>query len=230
MQNGNKLAPDEPKRPKYRNEQRVDGLSDRLPELKPRTMARLQYGADKYGNTPLLITTKAIVNLRDWKKANQLVSRVVTSNYYAADNQRRRHTPRRDRRRCGALDDPLPAQVATLQTGIIQRAPFVVSYYGNDQAAGLHQPLGTISTRDRHALVVPDILDWYFRMFQPAEVGMGMAFPPSYVVVGNARDQVKQYGNAVTPPVMEWLIRRCIESLYPELAVFDPWAAYRVAA
>ncbi len=34
-----------------------------------------------------------------------------------------------------------------------------------------------------------------------------------YVVLGNEREQVKQYGNAVTPPVMEMLFQRVAETL-----------------
>ena len=31
--------------------------------------------------------------------------------------------------------------------------------------------------------------------------------------VGTKRQQVKQYGNAVTPPVMKMLVERCVASL-----------------
>jgi len=31
-----------------------------------------------------------------------------------------------------------------------------------------------------------------------------------YVVLGTKREKVKQYGNAVTPPVMQMLIERCV--------------------
>ena len=76
---------------------------------------------------------------------------------------------------------------------------------------------------DRHALVsadepLPPIQDYWFRMLQPHEIGRAMAFPSDYIVTGNKRDQVKQFGNAVTPPAMDWLVRRCVESLHPELA------------
>jgi DNA (cytosine-5)-methyltransferase 1 len=71
-------------------------------------------------------------------------------------------------------------------------------------------------------LVGPDeelrVEDCYFRMLQPHEIGRAMAFPDSYQVLGNKRDRVKQYGNAVTPPAMAWLIDRVLESLAPEVA------------
>lgn len=43
-------------------------------------------------------------------------------------------------------------------------------------------------------------------------------FPDTYVVLGNKRERVRQYGNAVTPPVMDGILRRCIESLAGEVA------------
>jgi DNA (cytosine-5)-methyltransferase 1 len=38
-------------------------------------------------------------------------------------------------------------------------------------------------------------------------------FEKDYTVLGSQKDQVKQLGNAVTPPAMEFLIERGIESL-----------------
>jgi site-specific DNA-cytosine methylase len=34
-----------------------------------------------------------------------------------------------------------------------------------------------------------------------------------YIVLGSQKNQVKQLGNAVTPPVMQWLVEKGIESL-----------------
>jgi DNA (cytosine-5)-methyltransferase 1 len=50
-----------------------------------------------------------------------------------------------------------------------------------------------------------DVDDCTLRMLEPAEIGLGMAFGPDYVVLGNKRVQARQYGNAVTPPVAELL-------------------------
>lgn len=40
-----------------------------------------------------------------------------------------------------------------------------------------------------------------------------MAFPADYRVLGNKREQVRQLGNAVTPPVMQMLVERIVKSL-----------------
>lgn len=93
---------------------------------------------------------------------------------------------------------------------------FLTYFYGNAQASGMDEPAGTIPTRDRIALLShkePKIEDCYFRMLRPDEIKLAMAFDRDYVILGNQKDQVRQCGNAVTPPAMEWLVERGIESL-----------------
>lgn len=40
-----------------------------------------------------------------------------------------------------------------------------------------------------------------------------MAFPDDYRVLGNKRDRVRQFGNAVTPPVAKMIMRRVLPTL-----------------
>jgi DNA (cytosine-5)-methyltransferase 1 len=65
-------------------------------------------------------------------------------------------------------------------------------------------PFGTFSAGGQHHAItewtVPDIEDCEFRMLEPYEISAGMAFPKTYIMTGNKREQVKQAGNAVTPP------------------------------
>jgi DNA (cytosine-5)-methyltransferase 1 len=94
---------------------------------------------------------------------------------------------------------------------------FLMSYYGKDECHSPLEPVGTVTTVDRHALVETGqnlrAEDCGFRMLQPHELGRAMAFPDSYVVLGTVRERVKQYGNAVTPPVLRMLMERCLETL-----------------
>lgn len=92
----------------------------------------------------------------------------------------------------------------------------------------------TLSTRDRVALLVPpsdpgpppeprkwsrDEIDACgFRMFDLAEIARTMAMDShkdgtEYVVTGNKRERMAQYGNAVTPPAMRMLVGRVAEAL-----------------
>jgi site-specific DNA-cytosine methylase len=122
------------------------------------------------------------------------------------------------------------------------------SYYGGggqcQSVAGA--PLGTVTTLDRHALLLgssggntttsgfaagsgagrgegsgsevgvttdEELNDWCFRMLQPHEIQRAMAFSDDYVICGNASEKVGQLGDAVTPPSMTLLVRRCMEFL-----------------
>lgn len=101
---------------------------------------------------------------------------------------------------------------------IVSQEAFLSYYYGTHNASGINEPANAFSTKHHHALVQNvgngvAIEDLYFRMVKAKEVGRGMAFREDYKVLGNERDQVKQYGNAVTPPVMEMISEPCIETL-----------------
>ena len=49
-------------------------------------------------------------------------------------------------------------------------------------------------------------------MLQPHEIQAAMAFPVEYKVLGTKREQVRQLGNAVTPPAMGLLMQRIVET------------------
>lgn len=119
------------------------------------------------------------------------------------------------------LDAPVPTQPSIDKHALVV-PPFIVSYYtrlAGQQAAvsGLDDTLPTVPGRAVHYLAqpgdTPAVEDCGFRMLQPHEIGAAMAFPSDYVVLGNQREKVKQYGNAVTPPVMRLLFERCLEVL-----------------
>jgi DNA (cytosine-5)-methyltransferase 1 len=98
-----------------------------------------------------------------------------------------------------------------------------------------YEPAGTISTRDRVAVLVPptltdepelapvewtdgDIDDCRFRMFDLPEIARVMQMHEhydggEYEVKGNKRERMAQYGNAVTPPAMQMLVGRLAEAL-----------------
>lgn len=108
------------------------------------------------------------------------------------------------------VDEPIPTITAEPQH-------YLSSYYGGSvQNSPLTDALPTIPTRDRHALVEANSLDpneCGFRMLTPQELQKGMAFPDEYKILGGKKDQVRQLGNALTPPVMAMILGRCAESL-----------------
>lgn len=78
----------------------------------------------------------------------------------------------------------------------------------------------TLSTHDRAAVLGTDedIDDCLFRMFALHEIAGAMVMADHadgshYQVCGNKREQMAQYGNAVTPPAARELITRVLEVL-----------------
>lgn len=92
---------------------------------------------------------------------------------------------------------------------------FLQYYYSGVQTSHITEGLRTVTATDRAALVQPhpvDVDECRYRMLRPHEIKAAMAFPSDYIVLGSGRDQVKQLGNAVTPPAMKWLVERVVES------------------
>lgn len=119
------------------------------------------------------------------------------------------------------LSDALPTVPTRDRHGLVL-PPFLVSYYtrlSGQQAAvcGMDEAVPTVPGWAVHYLAqpgeTPSVDDCGFRMLQPHEIGRAMAFPDSYIVLGTQREKVKQLGNAVTPPVMQMLLERCLATL-----------------
>ena len=104
--------------------------------------------------------------------------------------------------------------------GLVTPDALLVPYYGTGVARPVTDPIGALSTRDRYALAQGvddiDIDDVLFRMLEPHEIGRAMAFGDGYVVLGNKRERVRQYGNAVTPPVAEVIVSALVECITGE--------------
>src|SRR5262245_2772665 len=99
---------------------------------------------------------------------------------------------------------------------------FLASYYRSATYCDpAREPMGTLTTLDRHALVergrLPTREECFFRMRQTHEHQAGMAFPRDYVITGDTREHTRQLGTAVNPPPFTWLTRQAIASLHPEL-------------
>lgn len=82
------------------------------------------------------------------------------------------------------------------------------------------EPTPTLTTRDRVAVVLTDddIDACGFRMFDLHEIAAAMSMRDhvdgsEYQVLGNKRERMAQYGNAVTPPVMRAIVERCMEAM-----------------
>ena len=105
--------------------------------------------------------------------------------------------------RVHAIDEPLPT-ITTAKGGelaVVQ--PFTMPYCSNGGrlARPVSEPLATITTRDRIALVQPDGGDILFRMLSPRELAAAMGFPEDYQFIGNKSETIAMIGNA-------WSVRK----------------------
>jgi DNA (cytosine-5)-methyltransferase 1 len=116
---------------------------------------------------------------------------------------------------CTPAGEPLRTLTTAGHQSLVTWQHLLVPYYGNGIAREVTEPIGTLSTRDRYALVKGDvdINDVLFRMLEPHEIGRAMSFADAYTVLGNKREKVRQYGNAVTPNVAEVIICALTETI-----------------
>jgi DNA (cytosine-5)-methyltransferase 1 len=119
-----------------------------------------------------------------------------------------------------SITSPVPCITTQTKHGIInpEAAGAFLNYYngGSDVVSGMKDPVRTITTVDRAGLTMfkkPTLEDCTYRTIRPHEVKAAMAFDKDYIVLGNSKDQVKQLGNAVTPPAMKFLIERTVATL-----------------
>jgi DNA (cytosine-5)-methyltransferase 1 len=123
----------------------------------------------------------------------------------------RNNTARGDQ---GQMVTPVTEPARTMTTTGHQS--LLLPYYGTGQAQPVDRPVPTIPTRDRFALLDPEevVDDCGFRMLEPHEIAAAMAFPEGYIPSDlTKKDRVKLAGNAVTPPVMQWITGRLLQAM-----------------
>lgn len=105
----------------------------------------------------------------------------------------------------------IDAPLGTITMGGIHHA-LVMSYYNNSVPQPVDRALPTVTTVDRHSLIIspdkPAMEDCLFRMLTAGECKLVQSFPADYVILGNQRDQVRQIGNANPPVLMDALLSR----------------------
>lgn len=90
---------------------------------------------------------------------------------------------------------------------------------------GVTQQLATLMTQVRDALdatpqlpldqiTEDDLMNTHFRMLEPdPELRRAMAFYDDYILLGTKTEVTSGLGNAVTPPVADWISARCLATL-----------------
>ena len=86
----------------------------------------------------------------------------------------------------------------------LQCGRFLTAYYGNERGGrSIHRPIGTITTRDRWAVIKGNQM----RMLSTQECRAAMGFPTDYLLPKTHREAVHLLGNAVCPPVARDVIK-----------------------
>jgi DNA (cytosine-5)-methyltransferase 1 len=114
----------------------------------------------------------------------------------------------------GVMVTPVTEPVRTVTTKGHQS--LLVPYNRTGVARPVGEPAPTQTTRDRVGLVNLDrvVDDCGFRMLEPYEIAAAMALPDRYIPrTLPKKDQVKLAGNAVTPPVMAWIVGRILQAM-----------------
>lgn len=105
------------------------------------------------------------------------------------------------------------AQDAIKELG--EDAEFLIVYYGSGGSKSwqkLDEPLRTVTTVDRFALVKKQSDVWKMRMLQPSELARAMSLPPAHTLpVGSRRERVKVCGNGVCAAVTERIVQQLKE-------------------
>lgn len=113
-------------------------------------------------------------------------------------------------------------------------AAFLVKYYGTgENAPSLQDPMATVTTKDRMALVtvvIKDtpyvIVDIGLRMLKPHELFRAQGFPVDYIIDRTANGTplstsaaVRMVGNSVSPPPLRALAEANLDPMHVPLAV-----------
>lgn len=108
------------------------------------------------------------------------------------------------------------------EEGALRCAAFLMKYHGiGENVIGMDEPVSTITTKDRLALVTVwiggdpyVIVDICLRMLKPHELYAAQGFPPNYIITHGHdgrrftnSEQVHMCGNSVSPPPMAAIAR-----------------------
>lgn len=192
---------------------------NRKKPLVEKTIRRIEYGLSTYGREPYTITlsnssilpSSAVRSLADpFRTLTTCDSDAFVMPYIVENNGC--STAR-------SITAPFPTITTEPKHGVVSPEniqAFFTYYNGKSKASELIAPAGTITTVDRIGLVnytKPTLEECTYRTIRPHEAKKAMAFRDDYVILGDAKKQVKQLGNAVTPPVMTWILSQVAKYL-----------------
>ena len=96
---------------------------------------------------------------------------------------------------------------------------FIIEYYGSGTGQSLNEPLHTVVSKDRFAMITVlgnkyVLADIFLRMLKPEELKKAQGFPDDYIIDRDYKwrkypvsEQVKRIGNSVVPIMAEQLVK-----------------------
>lgn len=193
-------------------------IGDRKRPLAKATRARILAGLQRWGWAP--ITTTGAGNVHERTPGNR--ARPLTDPLPTQQTTATSALVMRNNSGGAEMVTPVEDPVRTVTTAGHQS--LLVPYYGTGRAQPVTRPVPTVPTRDRFAVLDPSGLtaadldaiidDCGFRMFEPHEIAAAMDIPDGYIPDDLPKvHRVRLAGNAVTPPVMQYIMGRIVEAL-----------------
>jgi DNA (cytosine-5)-methyltransferase 1 len=186
-------------------------IGDRKRPLADNSVFRIKYGIDKYNASPFRVNASdGAFKITSFPgidfSLGSMPSPFIVENKGGSTAR--------------SITDAFATQTTKKYLGLITTDPFhsfITAFYnGSNCTKHITEAVGTMTAKARHALVnyqQPNIEDCYYRMLKKPEIQKAMAFADDYIILGNEEEQVKQLGNAVTPPAMRYLVRQAVKSL-----------------
>lgn len=177
--------------------------------LSANTVRRIESGLRKFSGLPFVVQIDQTGGRGCLRSASQPLGTIVTEQNFAlvqAFLLNLRGTKASQLEGSARLvSEPVPT-LTTSGGHVALCEPFLTKYYGTSTGHySVADPLATVTTKDRFALVAPTVeiqgerhlLDIRFRMLQPGECSAAMGFPADYQFTGTRKDRMCQIGNAV---------------------------------
>jgi DNA (cytosine-5)-methyltransferase 1 len=126
------------------------------------------------------------------------------------------------------IGKPVAAILTKNSHGLLE--PFLVKYYGTGTTESIDIPPGTLTPKEKFALIEPGVefaLDIRFRMLQPHELAAAQSLPGNYRLCGTKTEIMKQIGNAVPVKTAKKLsqaaILQCLEDIVTYIGEISPF-------
>lgn len=191
-------------------------IGDREKPLAPKTMARIEAGIQRYWAPTVIEAAGNTYDAADPRHGGGSVARPTAEPLATVTASGNHHALVSTFYGRGINTRPAGEALATVTA--TERHALLSPTGGTwrTEATSDADPVPARTTRENDGLAFGptlDINDVLFRMLEPREIAAAMDFPREYRILGNRREQVRQAGNAVTPPAARDLVGIVAESL-----------------